>query len=305
MDTEITHKTVIASISPEIRKSLLQRSDLAGTKHTICHFGLILLSSIYLMLKLPFWYMLLPIQGILLVFLFTALHETIHATAFKTPWMNKVIAHICGLILFLPANWFKHFHFQHHRHTNQPDLDPELTTAKPQTLFDYIKYLSGIPVSISLLKTLFKNTFYKIEDSFISNKQKLKVRIESIIYLSIYVLLACISVWFDNSLLLWLWLIPIMLGQPFLRAYLLAEHALCPQIDNMLMNTRTTITNTMVRFIAWNMPYHTEHHALPSVPFYKLPEFHQYLSEHLANKEKGYLAFHNKMVRSLTHPNST
>ncbi len=300
-NNDITHKTVIASISPHIRKELLERSDLAGTKHAICHFGLILLCSIYLILKLPFWYLVLPIQGILVVFLFTALHETIHATAFKTPWINKVIAHICGLIVFVPANWFKYFHFQHHRYTNQPDLDPELAATKPQTKLDYFKYLSGIPVGIALIKTLFKNAFYNNEDKFVPQNQKFRVRIESLVYLNTYVLLACISIWFNSSLLFWLWLIPLVLGQPFLRAYLLAEHALCPYVDNMLSNTRTTLTHSLIRFIAWNMPYHAEHHALPSVPFYKLPEFHQYLNEHLVNKEKGYLAFHKKMTKSLSH----
>ena len=27
--------------------------------------------------------------------------------------------------------------------------------------------------------------------------------------------------------------------------------------------------------LAWNMPYHQEHHAWPNVPFYLLPELHR------------------------------
>ena len=64
-----------------------------------------------------------------------------------------------------------------------------------------------------------------------------------------------------------------LLGQPFLRAYLLAEHARCPHVANMLENTRTTFTTALVRLIAWNMPFHAEHHAYPAVPFHKLPRF--------------------------------
>ena len=82
------------------------------------------------------------------------------------------------------------------------------------------------------------------------------------------------SVALSSPALLWVWIVPILLGQPFLRAYLLAEHARCPHVANMLENTRTTFTTALVRLIAWNMPFHAEHHAYPAVPFHKLPRFH-------------------------------
>ena len=36
-------------------------------------------------------------------------------------------------------------------------------------------------------------------------------------------------------------------------------------------NTRTTYTGAVVKWVAWNMPYHVEHHAYPSIPFHALP----------------------------------
>ena len=54
--------------------------------------------------------------------------------------------------------------------------------------------------------------------------------------------------------------VPLVIGAPFLHAYLLAEHADCDEGDgNMLANTRMLLTAAPVRFIAWNMSYHTEH----------------------------------------------
>ena len=81
----------------------------------------------------------------------------------------------------------------------------------------------------------------------------------------------------------------VLLGQPFLRAYLLAEHARCPHVANMLENTRTTFTTALVRLIAWNMPFHAEHHAYPAVPFHKLPRFHEFVRQHLRTTERGYV----------------
>ncbi len=96
---------------------------------------------------------------------------------------------------------------------------------------------------------------------------------------------------FFADVALWLWLIPALLGQPFLRLYLLAEHGRCPPVADMLANSRTTFTNRIVRFVAWNMPYHTEHHAFPNVPFHKLSELHRDLRPHLKSTSDGYGAF--------------
>lgn len=297
--TEITHKTVIASLDPDTRKALLKRSDLAGMKQALLHFGLIAICSLYIYLTLPMWPIVLVFQGLLLVFLFTALHETIHGTAFKTSWINVDISHLCGFILLLPAHWFKHFHFAHHRYTNNEELDPELSAAKPKTIIEYIKYLSGIPLYLSLIKTVFINALGKNTDSFVAKSHRKQIKNEARIYLALYALLILFSVALNTTVLLCLWLIPMLLGQPFLRAYLLAEHSLCPKADNMLINTRTTLTSSFVRFIAWNMPFHAEHHSLPSVPFYKLPELHIHLKEHLATIENGYSNFHRQMIKSI------
>jgi fatty acid desaturase len=53
-------------------------------------------------------------------------------------------------------------------------------------------------------------------------------------------------VWTD--VLLWVWLVPVLLGQPVLRLYLLAEHGDCPEVANMFENTRTTFTTRAMRF---------------------------------------------------------
>jgi len=96
------------------------------------------------------------------------------------------------------------------------------------------------------------------------------------------------------------WLIPLLLGFPFLRIYLLAEHAGCAFVPNMLANTRTTLTNRLVCFIAWNMPYHIEHHVFPTVPFHRLPHFHKRIREYSYHVENGYLAFARQYVEDIS-----
>jgi len=92
----------------------------------------------------------------------------------------------------------------------------------------------------------------------------------------------------------------VLIGQPALRAYLLAEHGLCPAVADMLENTRTTFTNRLVRALAWNMPYHAEHHSIPGVPFHQLPALHALTREHLKSTSPGYAAFSADYARALT-----
>ena len=67
----------------------------------------------------------------------------------------------------------------------------------------------------------------------------------------------------------------------------------------MLENTRTTLSNAVIRKLAWNMPYHAEHHSYPGVPFHRLPEFHALIEGHLKQVETGYARFHAKYLSTL------
>ena len=124
-------------------------------------------------------------------------------------------------------------------------------------------------------------------------------RHRNILRIALALALAAASVVLWSPALLWAWIVPVVLGQPFLRAYLLAEHARCPHVANMLENTRTTFTTALVRLIAWNMPFHAEHHAYPAVPFHKLPRFHEFVRQHLRTTERGYVRFNRKFAGGL------
>ncbi|MGI9462814.1 MAG: fatty acid desaturase [Aestuariivirgaceae bacterium] len=295
----ITHRQVIANLDKDQRETLLARSDRAGLIHLAGHIGALLATGLWIALAWPFWQAVLLVHGIVLIFLFTLLHECIHKTPFASQSLNTVIATLCGFILLLPSRWFTYFHLAHHRHTHDPDNDPELAAPKPATWWQYTCYLSGLPVWWSQLRVLLVNATTGPGDGFVPKDKHSQVRREARISVALYCVIAGFSLAVESPLLVWLWLVPAALGQPFLRAYLLAEHTMCPHVTNMLENSRTTFTTRIVRFIAWNMPYHAEHHAYPAVPFHQLPHFHRILQEHLRQTEQGYTAFHRRFVTQL------
>ncbi len=296
---KMTDKALVAGLSREQHRELHSRSDLAGMRQFALHFGLVLAGAGLIRAEVPYWPVLLLPHGIALIFLFTALHETIHRTAFGSDRLNDLVAGVCGFLVLLPPNWFRQFHFAHHRYTNDPPRDPELAVAKPASLRDYLLYLSGLPVWASQIRKLIGNAFGAELDAFVAQKDKAAVRREARVYLACYLGVILFSIAMESTVLVWTWLVPALLGQPFLRAYLLAEHAGCPLVPDMLENSRTTLTNPLVLFFTWNMPYHAEHHLLPAVPFWKLPMLYEITRPHLSVTQRGYARFHAEFAASL------
>jgi hypothetical protein len=87
------------------------------------------------------------------------------------------------------------------------------------------------------------------------------------------------------------WVLPHMLGAGHLRYYQTAEHRACRlgsfTDTNAWIVSRTTSTWWLYAKLAWNMPYHSEHHAWPNVPFYLLPEVHAKIKESRARPTSG------------------
>lgn len=287
------HKALIASISVDDRAALLEKSDAAGLRHLVVHWGLILLCGGLIAAGVPGWPLLLIPQGVLLVFLFTLQHECVHKTPFATERMNEWIMRICAVLIILPPAHFRYFHLAHHRHTNDPDNDPELQGAGPDTWPGFLLKITGIPVWRFHLTLVARNAFGLCNALYVPAARLPDVQREAVVMLGIYAF-ALAALFAGQAWIFWCWFLPVVLGQPFLRFYLMAEHGRCPQVANMLQNSRATFTNRIVRFLAWNMPYHAEHHAFPTVPFHNLPALHRIAAQHITNTSDGYLAYHRE-----------
>jgi fatty acid desaturase len=298
MEKEVTHKEALSLISGSELAQLRVLSDGPGLLHLAGHLLLLTLTGFAVMhTQGASWLLASIAHGIVLIFLFTALHESIHGTAFRTPWLNAIVSHFAGYLLLLPPRYFRYFHFAHHRFTQDPEHDPELETPKPRSWRQYGWYLSGIPYWKSAIRMLVSNALGRNIGRYVPASAVPKLVREAQGYLTTYAVTAGFGIASGAGWLVYLWLFPALLGQPFLRAYLLAEHAACPLVADMMANTRTTFCNAAVRFLAWNMPHHTAHHALPTVPFHRLPELTGLLRERLKVTAEGYIDAHRQIRR--------
>jgi fatty acid desaturase len=93
----------------------------------------------------------------------------------------------------------------------------------------------------------------------------------------LFAVLALAGIWWAYPLL---WLVPLMTWMMVItRIRNIAEHAVVPDSDDPLRNTRTTKANLLERILVapYYVNYHLEHHLLMYVPCYNLPKLHALL----------------------------
>ena len=288
-------------LSDDALTALVERSDRKGLVHLALHVLTIAAAgAIYASAFDTAW--MFPaawLYGTTLVFLFAPLHETVHYTAFRSRWLNRAVSSVCGWILVLPPRYFRAFHLEHHRYTQDSERDPELAVAPPATRYDYLWRVSGLEYWTSRIRTTLVHAAGRVTEPYITPSERTAVVREARLYLASYAALAAVSTAAGSAAVLWFWLVPVVLGQPMLRLYLLAEHTGCPMVPDMLANSRTVHTNAIVRFLAWNMPYHAEHHAYAAIPFHALPRAHAALGPYVRVQSQGYARVHRELIRDL------
>ncbi|MEO7851190.1 MAG: fatty acid desaturase [Rubrivivax sp.] len=279
---------------------LTHKSDARGLARALGHLGAIATSTGLLwaahgtLWALP----LTLLQGYLLAFLFNALHETAHQTALRRRAANLALGHLAGFAILLPYEYYRAFHWDHHRYTQDPERDPELFVPPPASRLALAWTVGGVPTWIGRVRMLFMHgVLGRVGERWIAADKRALIVAEARCYLLGYAVVIAASLAAQTWAALWLWLLPLVAGQWLLRPYLLAEHTGCAHSTDMLANTRTTLTNAVVRYFAWNMPYHAEHHAYPAVPFHALPRLHTLLAGRIVHVAPGYRSAARAVLR--------
>src|SRR3954471_7590462 len=284
-------------LAPAMLRELSVRSNLRGAVQSLGHYGVILLiGGLIWMVASPhggLWALpLMAVQGYLVAFLFMAVHETAHKTAFKSRGLNLVVGYLSGFIIGLPYEYYCLFHWDHHRYTQDPERDPELVVGvKPKSDTQLVLAYSGLRQVAGRLRLMLGHAVTgKVVMPWIPENKRAIIVAEARAYVALYALLFALSLWLSSALLLWVWIVPLVIGQSFLRPYLYAEHTGCDRTRSAFQNTRTTYTGMFVKWFAWNMPYHVEHHAYPSIPFHALPKLNRIVADQIAYRGPGYIA---------------
>lgn len=283
-------------------RALQGRSNLRGGVRLAIHLSLLVATG-WLVAIASSWVVLPAVLalGCVQVALFAPAHETMHQTAFASRRANAIVGWLASCPSLLNWHFYTAHHLAHHRHTQVPGLDPELAAAPPAAVGGYVLRILGVPywtLRFRVLADCWRGNLSAYP--YVSTAMVLKTtrsgRAMTVLMVGGSLFSMLVFGWATPLLY---WIGPQLLGQPPLRAYLLAEHTDCTEDRNGLTNTRTTLTSAPVRLLMWDMPYHAEHHLFPSIPFHRLADAHGLIRERLRHIQPGYARWNLAYVRSL------
>ena len=293
-----------APLTTEALKALNTRSTLKGLLQLALHLTILGISGYLWGTNLGHnWAVAIPaviVYGFGFAAMFAPMHESSHRTAFENNTLNDAVCWLAGVLSFYNGAFYRRYHKWHHRYAQNLDKDPELSDPLPQTAWDYLITMSGLPWWWGKLKTHIRVALGQLEDyPYISEEARGGVILAVRSQLAVYGSAIAVSILAHQPWFLVYWLFPLAVGQPMLRMILLAEHTGCSHDDNPFTNTRSTKTLFPMQLLMWNMPFHAEHHLYPSIPFHQLPAAHQQLREHFTHKDQGYVEVNYNFAKEL------
>lgn len=268
MDASFSRRQLL---TPSELRALTERSDAKGWAQMLGHLAAIALVGVMHAFAVGSIWVLLTgfVLGVLLNFLYAAQHELSHATVFKTRVLNEIFGRAIGFVQIFPRDYDQIMHFAHHQHTQNWEKDGELV-REPYTIGTYLLWLFGVTYWRNRVFGVVRRARGIIIEPYIRAEEENKVIRESRIHLLGYGLIAAVALVVESWAPLTFWLIPMVLTKPVHQLQNTIEHLGLSHEDDILENTRSTRTNTLFRWLCWQMPYHTAHHTFPAVPFWKL-----------------------------------
>jgi fatty acid desaturase len=298
----LSHIQQVNGLVPRRRlRQLMARTDLPAWLFLGRHLGFLALTGWLVSLAVGTTWLVpaMMMYGLGIVHLFAAQHECAHRTAFRTRALNDIVGWVIGAFILLPHVYFRWEHTDHHTFTQQGGRDPQLI-AQPRSLAAYLLYLSTLPYWWGFLRPFARHLVGIIEPGerrFIPASECWKVIWEARVMFALYVGAAAVSVALHTRVLLLFWLLPRVLAEPFMRFVRMTEHVGRPVDEpDLLESSRTCLVAPPLRWLAWNMPYHAEHHLSPAVPFHALPALHEQLRGRQRVITRGYWAAHKEIL---------
>lgn len=232
-------------------------------------------------------------------------HEGAHGTLFKTRWMNDIFADwLCARPVWQHLPKYRAHHFVHHTKTGT-ELDPDISlhAGYPTTRASLMRKMrrdltgyTGIKLMIGL--TLMDAGYFKW--TVASNVERLPqdgrrwwdypiafLRNAGGMLITNAVLFGILAAT-GHAWLYGVWVLAYITPFPlFVRIRSIAEHGMLERVPDMFLNTRSTHAGWLARLTVAPLyvNHHIEHHAMASVPYYRLPLMHQLMREKAALPE--------------------
>ncbi|HEX2885475.1 fatty acid desaturase family protein [Vineibacter terrae] len=273
-------------LTAEEMRTLRRKSDIVGALLVLHAWGLILgAMALFAWWPNPLTFVLaVMVVGARQLGLAILMHDAAHGLLFDNRRLNDWAGvWLCGVPVGASMALYRPYHLTHHRRTQQPD-DPDIGLSAPFPI-------TRVSLRRKIVRDLIGSTAYQrrgeqVRRAMGPRSRTPLARLASLLrrerdfFITNAVLLAGLALagcWWLYPLL---WLLPLATWYQLVsRIRNIAEHAVVPDNDDPLRNTRTTYANLLERLLVapyW-VNYHLEHHLFLFVPCWRLPAAHRLL----------------------------
>ncbi|MEL6826791.1 MAG: fatty acid desaturase [Pseudomonadota bacterium] len=192
-----------------------------------------------------------------------AQHDIIAKPGAKLRWLNQLVGHTSTLPLVLPYQVAKITHMDHHKHANDPDLDP-----------DYSTHADG-PLQ-AVWKSLYNrqpraNGGFNAYGEVLQRKGRMDVILISVAYQLVHFGILFALAWSGYALeAALLWWLPRHIALTYIQYYLSwAPHN--PELTKGRYHDTRSFRSILGNIGSLGMQYHIIHHLHPRIPLYRTP----------------------------------
>lgn len=194
---------------------------------------------------------------------FTVMHETVHGSVFRSRAANTVLGTLSSVLMGPSASYtaYRALHLQHHRHTNDPALDPDFYSGQGPAWWLPLAWLST---------DLNYYWFYLKGSRSRPLAEQARVGLENLLLLGSFAAL-CWFGWAREALLYWL--LPSRLAAGMLAwafNYLPHWPYACRADEDPYRATRVVWPGSLLATVVLQgHNFHQIHHLFPGIPFYR------------------------------------
>ena len=291
-------------LPPAVLRELHERSDFWGLVQTLGYLGIWATTAGTALYAAGHWAVVVTglivfLHGMVTAFMINGVHELGHGTVFKTRALNAFFDLVLSFLGWINFEMFEASHARHHRYTLHPPGDLEVVLPIKIMVKHFFQYgfvnLAGfwntpketIRIARNQLKDGWETTLFPPTDP---RSRRRPVRWAWTLLIG-HGLIVAVSICTKH------WLVPVLITfAPFYGGWLFflcnsTQHiGLQDNVPDFRRSCRTFTLNPIVRFLYWQMNYHTEHHMYAAVPCYKLGKLHRLIQHDLPPCPHGLVA---------------
>jgi fatty acid desaturase len=189
---------------------------------------------------------------------FTPIHEAAHRSIARAPWVSALAGRLASIPLLGPFPAVRYFHLEHHKHTNDPDLDPDHWSGR------------GPSWVLPLRWTTQDLRYYALYVGRSRRPTHERIEVYATAFVLVLAIAAACAVGHGRDVLLF-WVLPAR-AAIFLLAFAfdwLPHHPHSVTSKQDRFRATRVIEGRILHALFFGQSLHLVHHLYPGVPFYR------------------------------------